>query len=446
MGTNSMAQTIPAAASPEKRLFISLITRDLSLAAAFLDIIDNSVNAALEPLASHLNTADDYQKILANPRLKPSVTIDITIGTAKIVVKDTAPGISAEVAEKHVFKFGRAETGENKKDRLSVYGIGLKRAMFKCGNKIAIQSDHAKGGFDLKLDVKEWQELRTEPWTFDITPRPPARNNSGTQITITDLYPDVIHRLSDGLFLNQLRELIAKTYSFFIDRIVVINVNNLKIDSELFEIGENYSSHKLKSNGVSCNITAGIAVVKGDTFRDRSAGWYVFCNGRTVFSADKSVLTGWGSGLPIYQPKHRAFLGTVFFVASDPEDLPWTTTKSSINEESAIWQEARRYMVSVGRIITGFLDRRYTEDGTEVASSALQSAAGTPVKMLTAAVAQQRTFNPPRASSAKTTRIQYSADVADIKKIESYLRRPGMGGSEVGRYTFQHYLKNEVGG
>jgi hypothetical protein len=83
-----MPQTIQASASPEKRLFISLITRDISLADAFLDIIDNSINSALEPVAARLRTADDYQKLLLDAKIQPSVTINIDIGTGRIVVED----------------------------------------------------------------------------------------------------------------------------------------------------------------------------------------------------------------------------------------------------------------------------------------------------------------------------------------------------------------------
>lgn len=440
-----MPQTIQASASPEKRLFISLITRDISLADAFLDIIDNSINSALEPFAARLRTADDYQKLLLDAKIKPAVKITIDIGTAKIFVEDTAKGIPSDLAAKDVFKFGRAEAGEHKRDRLSVYGIGLKRAMFKCGNRIHINSEHPKGGFDLNLNVKDWQSDKLEPWHFDITPRNPEPVNCGTKITVTELYDDVVRRIADGLFINQLRELIKRTYSFFIDKIVEITLNGVKIASELFSLGDNYASHKIVHPNVSCNITAGIGVAKGESFRDRNAGWYVFCNGRNVLFADKTILTGWGAGLPIYQPKHRPFFGTVFFVSSEPEELPWTTTKSSINEEISIWQEARREMVTVGRVITGFLDKRYTEDGTEIAPLELQKVSGSPVTMLAAAAAKQRTFAPPVSRASQTKNIQYSVDVADIKRIETHLRRPGMGGSEVGRFTFYHYLKNEVG-
>ena len=141
-------------------MFISLITRDISLIDAFLDIIDNSINAALEPLADDLKTADDYQRLLANSRMKPTVQIDISVGSARIVVTDNAAGISAEMAEKHVFKFGRDTAEADESDRLSVYGIGLKRAMFKCGNKINIVSDHKEGGFELKLNVSDWAKKK----------------------------------------------------------------------------------------------------------------------------------------------------------------------------------------------------------------------------------------------------------------------------------------------
>jgi hypothetical protein len=68
------------------------------------------------------------------------------------------------------------------------------------------------------------------------------------------------------------------------------------------------------------------------------------------------------------------------------------------------------------------------------------------VGLLQAAVARERTFAVPKKPAPKEIRIQYSAKLSDIQKIANYLRRPGMGGSEVGRYTFNYFLKNEVGG
>jgi hypothetical protein len=332
-------------------------------------------------------------------------------------------------------------------DRLSVYGIGLKRAMFKLGNKIAIQSDHADGGFDLKLDVAEWAKEKKQPWTFNITPRQAAKHNvTGTKITVSQLYDDSQRRISDGIFLGQLKEAIGRTYAFYLSKFVNIYVNEEKISGTSIEIGGNHASDKFAVGDVSCAITAGIGTPQGGNFRERSSGWFVFCNGRTVVSADKSALTGWGgSGLPIFQPKHRPFLGTVFFVSTDAEKLPWTTTKSGINEDSAIWQETKRHMNSVGRIVISFLDSRYTDEGTEVASADLQEAAGPRVSIMSAVASQKRLFDPPKRPPPTNMRIQFDAKVVDVRRIQEYLGRPGMGGAEVGRHTFQYFLRNEVG-
>jgi hypothetical protein len=178
-----MVEKLLADATPEKRLFVSLITRDISLIDAFLDIIDNSINAALEPLADDLKTADDYQ-LLANSKAKPKVQIDISVGSARLVVTDNATGISAKTAAEHVFKFGREAHDASDTDRLSVYGIGLKRAMFKCGNKINMTSDHKEGGFELKLDVRDWAKLKQEKWGFEIEKRPPEKSKHGTRVAI----------------------------------------------------------------------------------------------------------------------------------------------------------------------------------------------------------------------------------------------------------------------
>src|ERR1035438_4762475 len=104
-----MAKTIEAKANPEKRLFISLLTRDIPLIAAFLDLLDNAINAAVEPHAARLETAKGYMAVFQDETVIPSVSISLHIGPEKVEIKDTAGGISAETAANHVFRFGRGE-------------------------------------------------------------------------------------------------------------------------------------------------------------------------------------------------------------------------------------------------------------------------------------------------------------------------------------------------
>ena len=442
-----MPEIISADASPEKRLFISLLTRDISLVAAFLDLIDNSVNAGLEPYASRLETADDYLSILDDPDVQPETDIKVDIADGSITVSDTAPGISLATARDHVFRFGRSDHSDQHTDRLSVYGLGLKRAFFKAGRRVDITSDHVQGGFQLHLNVPEWARDTSTPWRFNLTPRQPKEpTRCGTTIVISHLYADTTRRLNDGLFLGQLTEQISTTYSYFLNKFVRIFLNGTAVLPVSLRVGSNTATDRLRVDSVTCTITAGLGTPEGDRFRDSGSGWFVFCNGRTVISADKSALTGWqNSGLPIFQPKHRPFLGTVYFVSKYSDRLPWDTTKSGIDEDSAIWQQAKRLMVTVGRSVVSFLDSRYTDEGTEIHPSDLDEAAGQRVEVIRASLGTNRSFRRPQPPPKTTVGIQYTAKIAHIEMIGDYLSNPGMSGSEVGRHTFFYFLRNEVG-
>lgn len=437
---------IPAEAQPEKRLFISLLTRDISLIDAILDLMDNSINSALTSHARRLESAADYRALFTDQTVTPHAKIQITVQPDSIVISDTAAGISCQTAEHHVFRFGRPARTENGDDRLSVYGIGLKRAIFKIGDHIDIRSEHTAGGFDLDLDVPKWEAELQEKWTIPITPRPPVpAGSTGTDIRISRLHDDVTRRISDAKFLSELADRISQTYSFFIERIVDITVNGSQVERILQEIDENFSTDFFLTDGVSCSISCGIPRAK-EGFSYRNAGWFVFCNGRALLYGDKGPLTGWGvpGYLPIFQAKHNPFFGVVFFVATDPESLPWTTTKASVNQESLVWQEAKRRMASVARSLITFLDRRYADDSAQLTHEDLAAGSGNRVNALDAVSGPRRTFQVPPRPPASDTSIQYRVQIIDVDKICTHLGRRGMSNSEVGRYTFNYYLKNEA--
>ena len=444
-----MPKIVHADASPEKRLFISLLTRDISLEAAFLDLIDNSVNAALAPFADRLLTADDYLRILDDPVVQPKADISILISRERIIITDTAPGIWLETARRHVFRFGRPEDDDDDDgtDRLSVYGLGLKRAIFKTGCQVQIVSDHALGGFSLDLDVNQWAKTDTPRWEFDILPRPSAPPpECGTSITISDLREETSSRLADGVFVDSLKERISRTYSYFLTKFVRISVNGDPIPATVLRVGRNTATDSFKDNSITCTVTAGLGTPEGGKYRDRGSGWFVFCNGRNIVSADKTALTGWqGQGLPIFQPKHRPFLGTVFFVSKQPDLLPWDTTKSGINADSALWQRAKLLMTTVGRSVTAFLDSRYSDEGSEVEHTDLSGAAGERVDVIHASSGKKRAFDQPAPPPKENTQVQFSAKKKHVRMIAEYLSRPSMGAAAVGRHTFDFFLRNEVG-
>ena len=269
-----------ADASPEKRLFISLLTRDITMIAAFLDLIDNSINAAVVPFAHKLRTASDYANILTENIVRPSVNIDLTVSDTEIAVIDSANGISAQAAASKVFKFGRSQDEEREDDRLSVYGIGLKRAFFKLGNRVRIVSDHVEGGFELDLNVATWARKGELPWTFRLEPREAVTEGQcGTRIHVSELYPETTRRMRDGVFCGQLRESVSKIYAYYLSTFVRVFVNGDSVAGLALEVAKNRSSDRFDLNGVTCAITAGIGVPEAGKYRERASGRFYFAMG-----------------------------------------------------------------------------------------------------------------------------------------------------------------------
>lgn len=442
------AKTLYANAQPEKRLFISLITRDISLGAAVLDLIDNSINSAAEAAKLDLSSPAAFVKLLDRPPTPSLPKIVIAFDATSFEIHDNCGGITTQQAQQRVFAFGRpASAGKPTHDTLSVYGIGLKRALFKLGNNVEIMSAHKRGGFNLKLDVEKWGKLRQARWRFPITARKtplPGGVGYGTTIKVTNLYPDISDRLADSNFEGDLITRISRTYNYFINRLITVEVNGKEVPGSPLQLGSNFEENTFDVGEVGCSVLAGIEKNETDKFhRDERAGWYIFCNGRAVASAEKSVLTGWGDLLPIYQPKHRPFVGIVFFAAADLEQLPWTTTKSSINEESKVWQHALRIMASTAKPVLNTLDKRYKKDGTEITTEELREVAGSSISALSAIAGGRSKFLAPKPKRT-TTSIQFTVKISEVSEVKEYLGDRYISNSEIGRTTFVHYLDNVV--
>jgi hypothetical protein len=205
---------------------------------------------------------------------------------------------------------------------------------------------------------------------------------------------------------------------YFLDRLIDIEVDGIPIQAVPLEIGSNLASEQFEEYGVSCSISAGIALPRTDSFPAETSGWFVFCNGRAVSFADKSETTGWGMGglLPSFQPKHRPFIGPVFFASENPELLPWSTTKSAINQESLLWQHAKRKMATLSREITNFLDRRYSEAGTVTTPAQLRDAAGIRRKLslfATIGMTSSKFRTPAQEAKPKNNMRRYHTRCAD---------------------------------
>jgi hypothetical protein len=78
-----------------------------------------------------------------------------------------------------------------------VYGIGMKRAVFKIGNSINIRSTYKNKGkkldsFSVPIDVTDWLGKDDKAsWDFDIAPAQPL-DSAGVEVTVTDLNSEIV--------------------------------------------------------------------------------------------------------------------------------------------------------------------------------------------------------------------------------------------------------------
>src|SRR3990167_3502251 len=142
-----------ANAEPTKRFFIEMLTRDITLEDAILDLIDNAVDSLCR-IASIDVSETMLHKAYAPASKTRLPLIDIQLTKHEFRIEDKSGGIDFAAAKNEVFRFGKVVSSE--KASLSVYGIGLKRAIFKLGKEVEIRSQTVKNGFISQFLVDTW--------------------------------------------------------------------------------------------------------------------------------------------------------------------------------------------------------------------------------------------------------------------------------------------------
>lgn len=438
-----------ANAYPRKHFFLEMFTRDISLEDCILDLIDNSLDGVIR------TDQVEYTKLL-EPFTKNGNLRKIAVGfdADHFEITDNSGGIDIKDAIRDVFNFGHGR--DHQTAALGVYGIGLKRAIFKIGQVFKLSSRTTESGFDVNLNVRDWSEKddSIDDWRIPITPTKasPTKADAGTVIQITKLRDEVQMRLADGTLEERLRTIISKTYGLFIDRYVQIFLNGKAVPPFQIPIGNSKeitpAHDEFQEDGVHVRLFASLAARDSNgEWRTEVAGWYALCNGRIVVAADKTDLTGWGGGsLPgFHSSKFRGFVGVAFFESKNALALPWTTTKRGLNRESRIYQSARNRMMGVARPIISFLDGLYKPDAPEetfgrtIADKVQQTSLTTMARSPTAAFH----VSMPTRRIKTSVRVQYDAELSDIARIKKVLKKPSWGAGAVGKHTFDHFLRTE---
>ena len=449
-----------AKAYPRKWFFIEMFTRDISLVDCILDLIDNSIDGLIKTKKIDLGAGLLEQLPQASETKKKDLpTVKVKYSAASLTVEDNCGGIDYKEAKEEIFNFGFKQEyhAEDSGTKLGVYGIGLKRALFKLGSTFSMTSKSITDGFTTSVNVDEWvkKDDKLEDWTFPIERLEKAvtRARAGTQIVIKDLREDIKMAIKDGMFFSSLHDAVAKAYALFLERYVRVIINGEIVRPIPIPFGESEdvtpAYKEIQYDDVKVTLFASLA---GRDARNQwpadQAGWYVACNGRLVVTADKTDLTGWGAAeLPeFHSGKHRGFVGLALFQSDDPLKLPWKTTKEGLNKESIVYQKVRQQMAAVARPILTFLNNMYPSELVEEAQQRQIADGVKYVDIRKLASGKQTSFD---ASSKmkrlkKTTvRIQYNVEKADAEKIRKHIRRPTIRFSKIGEKTFDYYMDKE---
>lgn len=142
-------------ANPTREFFVNMLVRDILLKQAIIELIDNSIDGART-----IKKDNDFTG------LKIAVDFD----GDSFCIRDNCGGIPLDVAQEYAFRFGRPkekETGNN--ETTGIFGIGMKRALFKLGDYFEIKSKTVTTSFEVKLDVEQWENEESNNWDFPFS-------------------------------------------------------------------------------------------------------------------------------------------------------------------------------------------------------------------------------------------------------------------------------------
>src|SRR5271155_664900 len=343
-------------AAPSKEFFIYLLIRDVQLTRSIIDLVDNSIDGA-----KRLRGKDRFD----------GLSVRIELAADRFRIADNCGGIPVKVAREYAFCFGRPKGAEETLNSLGLFGVGMKRTFFKLGNKFQVKSDCAAERFEVDVDVREWvKEGETDPtdWHFKFSKLEQNLNppndlvDLGTEITVTELHQQIAAEFQLDTLINQLATEIAEAHILSLQNGLGITVNGIPVqllESNLFVSESIHPAVKIieiprvqidgeQGEGVRARLLAGLA--KRDY---QEGGWYVFCNGRLILRADKTSASVWGSQHSVtqYHGDFAYFRGYAFFESAHSALLPWTTTKTGVDTDSAVYKAVRKDMIELTKPI-----------------------------------------------------------------------------------------------
>lgn len=443
-------------ASPVKSFFVSMLTRDILLEDAILDLLDNCVDGILR--SNNKNGARPYKGFEAK----------INFDANSFSISDNCGGIPRKLRD-YAFRMGRApDRPDDAHGSVGVYGIGMKRAIFKIGDKCLISTRNADDQYEVSIEP-HW--IKDEDnWNLPVRSTENSLPHDGTIVKIEQLHAGISEKFGSMVesFSTELKRKIATHYAYIIEKGLKVTVNDELVECLTTKlVFDDDKSNSIKPyvfkseiDGVQIFLTVGFTrpIPSDNEMTDEKevtrystidAGWTIVCNNRVVLYCDRSELTGWGeANVPRYHTQFIAIAGILEFQSDDPSKLPTTTTKRGIDASSSLFLQVKNHMRMGMRLFTNYTNKwkgreddskKQIEKGKRLSLFNLKES----VERLNLRATKRpigKQFKPklplPQKNEPSSRRISFVKEEQKISTVADYLRDIDMPPSEVGEKCF----------
>jgi hypothetical protein len=461
---NKTAETVKA--SPTKRFFVDMLTRDIELQDAILDLLDNCIDGLQR---SHRETPPNKDRPFEGYWAK------IVFNEKKFQIVDNCGGIPIDLAKRYAFMMGRPrEEDDSDIPTVGMYGIGMKRAIFKMGRSSRVSSQTSNEAFEVTITPK-WLDDDND-WDLPLKHIKPPREETGTLINVEHLRDSVSRVFDESSFNTDLIEIISQHYGFIINKGFGVFVNTKEVEARKFTLlwsDPNAPDHEriapflyqANRDGVDIKLAVGFykPMIKLDELDEEAitrrskedAGWTVICNDRVVIYNDKTRLTGWGeAGVPNYHSQFIGITGIVHFKSNDAWKLPITTTKRGVDASSETYLYVKDLMREGLKKFTSYTNTWKTDPATEKEISAKAKSVSmeeifaikpdakwTKVRNLNNELKYNLTLAVPVDTDPRK-QIRFTKHLSEIRKISEILfDDPSVAPGEVGEACFDRIMK-----
>lgn len=345
---------VPVYFGADPAYLIRGLSADISTRECIFDLVDNSIDAARNEILSRNDTQFDQHGL---PASYQGFHVDIDLNSSSVKVQDDCSGMDEQELSMRAFR-----TGAKSQHPFGIghFGVGLKRAIFKLGTEVSLQTDGGREAFKISFDEAAVLATGDKPL---MASQMGSTGSKGNILMVAGLRPDVAADVGSSYWIEQLADGLKRRYGIFTRKGLTIRLNGKPIPS-FGPVVRNRAVGPVKHASQVMQTPAGVKIfaeaglhehyrIKGleadyDETRHRAIsnelGWYLVCNDRIILVADRTPRTGWTTG---WHNEYAGFLGWVHYVSSDPELLPWDSKKSGINESSEAFRESVAWLKAI---------------------------------------------------------------------------------------------------